>query len=56
MEIKDNFAQYKDVVSELQYGSFDIVKNPTVTIIVPYYNHLRSLKKALLSAVNQDYD
>lgn len=55
-EIKDNFAQYKDVVSELQYGNFDTVKNPTVSIIVPCYKHPRYLKKALLSAINQDYD
>ena len=55
-EIKDNFATYRDVNSELQYGSHDAVKNPAVTIIVPCYNHPKYLKKALLSAINQDYD
>lgn len=54
-DIKDNFALHKDVKSELQYGNLDAVKNPTVTIIVPCYNHPKYLTKALLSAINQDY-
>ena len=54
-EIRDNFSLNADVESILQYGNPENIKDPKVTIIVPCYNHPKYLKKALLSAVNQDY-
>lgn len=55
-DINDNFAINAGVKSVLQYGDLNAIKNPKVTVIVPCYNHPKYLKKALLSAVNQDYD
>lgn len=55
-DINDNFTINAGVESVLQYGDLDAVRNPKVTIIVPCYNHPKYLKKALLSAVNQDYN
>ena len=54
-EIKDYFSLYKDVKSVLECGNVDNCPHPSVSIMIPCYNHPDYFKKALLSALNQDY-
>lgn len=55
-EKTDNFALYKDVASTLLYGSLDAVRQPKVSVLMPVFNHPDYFRKALASAVNQDYE
>lgn len=52
-QIKDNFAQNKDVDSVLIYGE-EVSVSPFVTIAIPTYKRIDMLKEAIDSAMSQE--
>jgi glycosyltransferase involved in cell wall biosynthesis len=54
-EIRNNYIQYSHIKSHLLYGDYSKCKEPTVSILMPIYNHPDYFKEALLSAINQNY-
>ena len=54
-DFKNHFTKYYDVKSHLLYGDLESVPEPSVSIMMPVFNHPRFFKKALESALYQDY-
>lgn len=55
-ECNNHFQKYENVKSHLLYGDFDECPSPQVTIMMPVFNHPRFFRKALMTAINQDFD
>jgi cellulose synthase/poly-beta-1,6-N-acetylglucosamine synthase-like glycosyltransferase len=54
-ETRNNYIQYAHIKSHLLYGDYSKCKYPTVSILMPIYNHPNYFKEALLSVINQNY-
>jgi glycosyltransferase involved in cell wall biosynthesis len=54
--VKDNFQINRDIKSILRFGNIDKLINPVFSIIIPTYNREETFMKALLSAINQDFE
>ena len=55
-DYKNNFQEFENVKSILQYGDFSTCVSPYISIIMPIYQSPQFFKDALLSVVNQDCD
>jgi glycosyltransferase involved in cell wall biosynthesis len=53
-ETKDNYLRFDDIKSHLLYGDISMCKHPTISILIPAYNHPDYFREALQSAINQD--
>lgn len=55
-ECNNHFQKYQHVKSHLLYGDLNKIPSPRITIMMPVFNHPRYFKKALNSAINQDFE
>jgi glycosyltransferase involved in cell wall biosynthesis len=53
LEYKNNYSEYKNVNSNLIYGKLDKNILPVLTIAIPTYRRVNTLKYAIDSAINQ---
>lgn len=49
----DHFKQYHHILSNLITGSLELVSNPLISIAIPTYKRIDSLKEAIDSVLNQ---
>jgi glycosyltransferase involved in cell wall biosynthesis len=55
LNTKDNFILFTYIKSHLLYGDYNKCKNPTISVLMPVYQHPNYFKISLESVLQEDY-